>query len=362
MAKLEYEYVYEDENGNPVAAPKEEPRPEEYEEAIVKIIEVACSEDQGRDEGTSATAPFAGDEEASAAATERRSWRLPVAIAVAACVLLLAGALGVLAFSPGNDGPEDPKAAAHDPEGAEPGVREVKRPATPEEKLAELSSAAPRTVRPTLEKLAGARGAERRANWKVAITGLGPDRDTGTRIRSAQLVARLAAKPGSRYMGPSDPNAIPPLVECLSSSNAELVRVSLTALGTLHLANPNLGIAARTRSKLRELLASPDPARAGDAVSLAPMFKDPSLAPEIIAAWERHRKVEKFQARCLSALGILAKMRLKDAAMKADPRKLKADPRKYERACWRSASTEVKKLAARLGTEPANWKAWWAGS
>ena len=73
------------------------------------------------------------------------------------------------------------------------------------------------------------------------------------------------------------------------------------------------------RSRIEELLASADAGLADSAVTAVPMFKDPGLAVKVIAAWERHRRAEGFEARCLSTLRVLARQRLKAAEKKAYP-------------------------------------------
>lgn len=223
---------------------------------------------------------------------------------------------------------------------------------SPQEVLQRVEGASPAGLRKQLDALGKTRGQQRKAVWRAAIAGLEAGRDVRVRTRSARLASKLAAKPNGRYMGPADPEAVPALLSCLDSPDAELVRHSLQALGTLHLTNPAMGVRSRVTPGLRKLLASGDAGRANSAVIAVPMFKDLDLAGQVIAAWERHRSVTGFQAQCLSTLRILAKQRLKDAERKASPKKA-------DRECWKAAENKVKTLGAQLGSNPAKWKDWW---
>jgi len=221
--------------------------------------------------------------------------------------------------------------------------------------LAALTGAPQAKVRDQLGRLSATGGAGRRAAWRAAIAGLGVEADVQTRTRSARLAGALAARTKGKPWGPVDPEVVPALLSCLETPDAELVRHALEALGRIHLTGPGMRVSGKVKPKLINMLASGDPGLSAAAVLAVPMFKDTGLAGDVIAAWERHKAVKGFEARCLSTLGMLARQRLKESEKKADPRK-------PDKECWRAAAGKMKKLAPELGSAPAKWKTWWASS
>ncbi len=345
MAKLEYEYVYEDSSGNPIPPPEEQIRKGDYEEDIVDIVEVPDDSD-----GTPAHEPGPAEEQTeerptTGSATPRGAVK-PAVVVVG--LLTIALVIGAVIWRRDQGDPKPVGTFSPSPGTPTPAERSDDKDKIAS-RIADLGRASPLEVHSLVENLAKHTGEERKLLWRAAIGGLaGPPR---TRIRAARLATALAAKPGGKTLGPVDPDVLPPLLECLGAEDLELVRHALRALGAINLSAPDLQVSALAKQEVNRLLDSQEPERSRAAVDAVPMFKDTSLAGKVMDAWLRHHD-DGIETQALSALKIMATQRLMEAEKRTHPEKANAE-------CWRSAHRKLKEIVGQLGNDPAKWRKWW---
>jgi len=125
------------------------------------------------------------------------------------------------------------------------------------------------------------------------------------------------------------------------------------SLCTMNQWNPTFKIKEKMVPEVRKLLASDDPDVAGATLTAAAGLKEISLAPDIVAAWERHAKVKGFTDRCCQKLRTVLELQVRYALKKENP---SWDRRKE----MEETRKRLPKLFEQLGRDPAKWKAYWA--
>ena len=221
------------------------------------------------------------------------------------------------------------------------------------ERLKSMRKAKAAELATALEEWGRQTGIERRISWEAVRKGAGPKEESETRIRACQLAAALSRKPEDRPVPPPvDAKAVAPLVSCLKSGNPGLISASVKALCTMNLTYPDLKIKAAMLPEVKRLLASENATVALAALPAVPFLKEVSLAPEVVAAWEKHAGAPDFTDKCCPVLRTLLQVHLNGTLRKEHPDWSR--PR-----CAKEAKAKAYKLYEELGREPAKWKAYW---
>jgi hypothetical protein len=232
--------------------------------------------------------------------------------------------------------------------------------------LEQLKSCRPVDLLKLLDGWAAQHGPERKTHWHVVRVAAAESQDTKTRIAACYLADRLSAPPDIGKPAPyCDPEAVAPLLSCLNSGDPDLVSRAAGALGTMSMVHPSLGIKGKALPTLKKLIASKDPKIVEGAVGLAPMLAAFELAPDVVAAWQRHASVPRFEELCLEKLDMLLGLWVQHEVAKAHPEWLdkKASPKEKIKIAIRIATAarpKEKKLLKELGKSPAKWMEYWA--
>jgi hypothetical protein len=223
-------------------------------------------------------------------------------------------------------------------------------------RLESIVKSSPQDISKVIGLWAEKKGADREISWQAVKTGAATGQKRATRMRCCQLAAALARRPaGVPLPLPADPKAVDPLMSCLSSGDPGLSQAAINALCTMNLSYPALKIKARMLPEVRKLVASGNPAEAAAALSAVPFLKEISMAPAIVAAWERHAKVSGFADKSCAKLRILMELRIKADLKKNNPAWKPAK-------CAAEARKMLPTLFEKLGRDPAKWKVYWAAS
>ena len=204
---------------------------------------------------------------------------------------------------------------------------------------------------------AKAAGVERKISWEAVRLGCKAEEERQTRLRcceAAQALAGVKAE-GMPIPPPADARAVEPLLSCLRSGDAGLVLAAANALGTVHLHNPTYKVEAQALPEARKLLAGGDPALASSALVAVAFFKEVSMAPDVLAAWEKHEKAPGFAEAASGKLRILMELQLRESLKKEHP-----DWSREQ--CLAEAKPKAQELAGQFNKDIARWKAWWAGA
>jgi len=202
---------------------------------------------------------------------------------------------------------------------------------------------------------AKAPGVERKISWEAVRLGAKAGEDRQVRLRACELAAALAGgKPEGLPMPPAaDERAVEPLIGCLKSGDVGLVQASTAALGAINLQNPAFKVEAKAIPEVKKLLAGDDAPLAAAALPAVAFFQEISMAPDILAAWEKHGKAPGFADAAAGKLKILMELKLRQDLKKEHP-----DWSREQ--CLGEAKKKVPELAGQHGNDPGKWKAWWA--
>jgi hypothetical protein len=221
-------------------------------------------------------------------------------------------------------------------------------------RLESLRKATPQDFSKALLEWGKASGVDRKLSWEAVCAGAKPSEECTVRMRACQLAQAMAAgRPdGQPVPPPADEKAVEPLIECLKSGDAGVTLAAVNALGTINLQNPAYKVEPKAIPEVKKLLAGDDPGLASAALAAAAFFRETGMAPDILAAWEKHGKAADFASAAVGKLKILMELKLRDDLKKAHSEWTKEQ-------CLAEAKSKAQELAGQFGNDLAKWKAWW---